>query len=114
MTSNIHWTELPGNKYLKKPEPAMLLPMGKYAKQEIRPVGHKRYEEKRWLDVCYDRDYVLTRIWLDVVVALNLPSLERVLELILDMWAYRFQSSDDVQKSVQNYRHLLGLDIDAS
>ena len=113
MTTSIHWTELPGNKYLKKPEPAMLLPKGRYEKQEIRPVGRKRHEERQWLEVCYDRDYVFARVWLDVVEALNLPSLERVLELILDVWAYRFRDSTEVQASVQRYRYLLGLEVDA-
>jgi len=112
MTSSIHWTELPGNKYLKKPEAAMLLPEGRYEKQEIRPVGRKRYEERQWLEVCYDRDYVFSRVWLDVVVALNLPSLERVLELVLDMWAHRFQENTEVLKSVAEYRKLLQLEID--
>lgn len=87
----------------------MLLPEGRHEKQEIRPVGRKRYEERQWLEVCYDKDYVFSRVWLDIVEALNLPSLERVLELILDMWAYRFRDSEEIQKSVNSYRKLLQL-----
>lgn len=81
----IHWTSLPGNKYLKKLEPAMLKNLC-IAKQTIKQIGNKRDANPEKLEVFYDRDYVLTRLLIDVIQPLQIQSLEQLIALVTDAW----------------------------
>lgn len=90
--------DLPGNKYLKKLEPSMLQNRC-IAKQTIRTIGTKRGEVPRETGVFYDRDYVLTRLAIDVIVPLEIDSLERLIALVTDAWNEKNKSDsyDELQ-----------------
>ncbi|MGL4617761.1 MAG: hypothetical protein ACRCZS_01700 [Chroococcidiopsis sp.] len=81
----IHWTDLPGNKYLKKLEPDMLKNRCVVV-QTIRQVGINRSELRKEVEVFYDRDYVLTKLLVDVIYPLHIDSLERLIALVTDAW----------------------------
>lgn len=81
----IHWMDLPGNKYLKKLEPDMLKNRC-VVQQTIRQVGIKRKVAPETIEVFYDRDYVLARLEVDVISALDIDSLERLIALVTDAW----------------------------
>lgn len=83
--NRIHWTDLPGNKYLKKLEPNMLKNRC-VAVQTIRQVGISRDEIRKEVEVFYDRDYVLTKLLVDVIYPLHIDSLERLIALVTDAW----------------------------
>lgn len=54
--------------------------------QTIREIGIKRNEAPRVVEVFYDRDYVLTRLLIDVIAPLKIDSLERLIALVTDAW----------------------------
>lgn len=81
----IHWTDLPGNKYLKKIEPAMLKNRC-IVRQTIKPIGNKRDSLPQKIEVFYDRDYVMARLLIDVIQPLQIDSLERLIALVTDAW----------------------------
>jgi len=83
--NRIHWTELPGNKYLKKLEPSMLKNRC-VVQQTIREIGVSRKKAPRAVEVFYDRDYVLARLEVDVISALDIDSLEQLIALVTDAW----------------------------
>ncbi len=83
--NRIHWTDLPGNKYLKKLEPSMLQNRC-VVQQTIRQVGVSRNQAARKTEVFYDRDYVLARLEVDVINALDIDSLDRLIALVTDAW----------------------------
>lgn len=81
----IHWTDLPGNKYLKKLEPDMLKNRC-VATQTIRQIGVRRDSVPETIEVFYDRDYVTTKLLIDVIQPLHIDSLERLVALVTDAW----------------------------
>lgn len=101
-TQQILWTETVGNKFAKNLEPMMLTNFGLKAKQCSKPTGrislndmHKVKREGQWYEVTYDKQYVITYIIKKVVSALNIPSLDYLIRLMLDVWyEYRNQSSE--------------------
>lgn len=106
-TKQIHWLDLPGNKYLKKLEPGMLLPDGCVNRQEIRPVGAKRFESREWVEVLYDKRYVVSRILIDILQPLNIKSLQRLLSLMIDVWVQAENSSNYALTEANKIRLLL-------
>jgi len=81
----IHWADLPGNKYLKKLQPTMLQNRC-VVRQKIRQVGIKRSEAPKDVGVFYDRDYVVTRLLIDVIEPLKIDSLDQLTALVTDCW----------------------------
>lgn len=81
----IHWMDLPGNKYLKKLEPAMLENRC-IAVQTIKEIGVNRNRPPVPIEVFYDRDYVLSRLSVDVIAPLQFDSLECLIALVTDAW----------------------------
>lgn len=82
----IHWHELPGNKFLKKLEPIMLSDTGCVVIQEIKAIGRKRDEARESTQVIYDCDYVIQRLNTDVIVPLQIQSLEQLQALMTQVW----------------------------
>lgn len=105
--TKLHWSELPGNKYLKKIEPAMLTKDGCLCRQLIRPVGEPRIQAREWVSVMYDRSYVIERLSNDILDALNFDSLERLLDLIIDVWLQKHNDSNAELKHAENIRQTL-------
>lgn len=54
--------------------------------QTIKQIGLKRKEAPRTVEVFYDRDYVLTRLLINVIAPLKIDSLERLIALVTDAW----------------------------
>lgn len=81
----LHWSELPGNKYSLKLDPAML-ENSFFAEQTIRKIGIKRNEPTERLRVHYDRDYAIAKIFNDVIKPLKIVSVEELIALITDCW----------------------------
>ncbi len=81
----LHWTELPGNKYLKKLEPAMLKNRC-FVEQTIRQVGMKRSEAPEKVKVHYDQDYVATKLSIDLIEPLKISELDQLIELVTNVW----------------------------
>lgn len=81
----LHWSELPGNKYSLKLDPAML-EGSFFAEQTIRQVGVKRTEEPERIKVHYDRDYVITKLLMQVIQPLKIDSSEELIALMMDVW----------------------------
>lgn len=94
----IHWTELRGNKYLKKLEPAMLTTAGCLSLQKIKEIGKKRNDPREWIEVLYDRDYVVSRLAIDVLRPLNLKTPEQLISFVLDAWKH--EHKDDQFKCI--------------
>lgn len=95
----LYWTELPGNKYLKKVEPAMLVDGGIVCRQEIKPIGAY---EKEWVEVEYDRVYVETKVKIELLNPLNcelpdLPGLLGVQRQVSDIKGYKLRGEDVVR-----------------
>lgn len=83
--NRLHWMDLPGNKYLRKLEPRMLKNRC-VVEQTIRQVGVKRSEAPEIVEVFYDRDYVVTKLLIDVIQPLKIASLEQLIALVTDCW----------------------------
>lgn len=81
----LHWSELPGNKYLLKLDPAMLENRF-FTEQTIRQVGVSRSESPVTTRVHYDCDYAITKILRDVLQPLKIDSLEQLLALMTEVW----------------------------
>lgn len=82
----IYWLDLPGNKYLKKIEASMLTPQGCVVKQEIRLRGNSRLQQRELVEILYDRDYVISKLSIEVMEPLKIDSLEQFLNLISGLW----------------------------
>lgn len=82
----IHWTALPGNKFVKKLQPAMLSPIGYVTLQSIRLVGKKRDEPRELVRVIYDREYVIERLRCEILEPLQIESLDGWQQLMLEVW----------------------------
>ena len=82
----IHWLDLPGNKYLKKLDKAMLSNEGCIAFQEIKLVGNSRSKEPELVQVVYDQQYVANRINIEILDPLEIQSLDRLLDLMTAVW----------------------------
>lgn len=82
----IYWYELPGNKFLKKLEPAMLSELGCVVIQEIKVIGKKRNESREPVRVFYDSDYVVQRLNVDLIQPLQIESLEQLQSLVSQAW----------------------------
>lgn len=80
----LHWSELPGNKYLLKLDPAMLKNCF-FAEQTIRRIGVPRSQAPERIRVHYDRDYVIAKLAI-AIEALKLGSQKDLIELITDVW----------------------------
>lgn len=105
----IYWYELPGNKYLKKLEPLMLTSEGCINKQEIRAIGQKRSEKREWIEVVYDRRYVVNRLLIGLLQPLNMQSLLRLLDLMIDVWLESQEMSPDrIAEATTTRLRLLG------
>ena len=89
----LHWSELPGNKYLLKLDPAML-ENSFCTEQTIRQVGVKRSQAPEKIKVHYDRDYVTSKL-LIAIVALKIQSKEDLLNLMMDVWDERQNTNLD-------------------
>lgn len=88
----------------------MLLPDGCTNKQEIRLVGVKRFESREWVEVLYDKQYVVSRILTDVLRPLNLVTLQRLLNLMIDVWTQANEVSNHVTIEADRIRLLLSGD----
>lgn len=82
----VYWLDLPGNKYLKKIEASMLTPQGCVIRQEIRLRGNSRSQQRECVEILYDRDYVISKLTLEVLQPLKIDSLEQFLNLISGLW----------------------------
>lgn len=78
----IHWTQLPGNKYLKKLEPKMLTPSGCTILQEIKLIGNKN---KQCVRVIYDSQYVFHCLKNNFIEPLKLNSPTDLVNLLEDI-----------------------------
>lgn len=94
----IHWMDLPGNKYLKKLDPLMLKNRCTI-EQTIKQVRTRRNEAPKTVEVFYDRDYVMTKISIDVIAPLQIDSLECLIALVTDAWndSQTLQSYNELQ-----------------
>lgn len=81
----LHWSELPGNKYSLKIDSAMLNNCF-FAEQSVRRVGSKRSDPPQKFYVHYDRDYVIKKIFIDVIEPLKITSVEELIALVTDCW----------------------------
>lgn len=79
----VYWLDLPRNKYLKKIEASMLALEGCVIEQEFRILGKKRKERVK---VIYDRDYVISKLHIEILQPLKIESLEQFLNLISGLW----------------------------
>lgn len=80
----LHWSELPGNKYLLKLDPAMLENCF-FAEQTIRRIGVPRSQAPERIRVNYDRDYVISKLSI-AIEALKIKSQEELIELMMNVW----------------------------
>ncbi len=78
----IYWYELPGNRYLKKLEPAMLSSDGCVIEQEFRVTGKKQRERFR---VKYDREYVINKLSIEVLQPLGIKTPDQLGALMTDL-----------------------------
>lgn len=79
----VYWLDLPGNKYLKKIEASMLSPQGCVIEQEFKILGKK---EKEQVKVLYDRDYVISKLSIEVLEPLKIESFEQFINLVSGLW----------------------------
>ena len=79
----IGWRDLPGNKYVKALEAAMLSEQGCIAMQKVR---HCSEPKGRMCNVIYDREYVVQFLIKRVVFALAGVGNKAIHELIDDAW----------------------------
>ncbi|MBE9193261.1 hypothetical protein IQ230_23525 [Gloeocapsopsis crepidinum LEGE 06123] len=90
----VYWADFPGNKYLKKLEPAMLNWSECTRKQIIRPIGKKRFEDRETVYVTYERSYVVSKIAIEILQPLEIKSLTELLKLMVAVWReYEKQNS---------------------
>lgn len=95
----IHWSELPGNKYLLKLDPAMLESCF-FSEQTIRRVGLRRSESPERVKVHYDRDYVVAKLLRDMIAPLRVESLEELIALATEVW----NESQNTNLDYDNYK----------
>ena len=82
----IHWsTPRPGNIFLKKIDPRMLLPDGYVLRQQIQPVGLPQ-GVKVWVRIKYDRDYVVAKLKKEVIAPLNIKDYNTFQKLVSEAW----------------------------
>lgn len=86
VAKRIHWLDLPGNKYLKKLEKAMLSSDGCIVFQKIKPIGNSRSTEPELVRVTYDQQYVANRINIEILQPLEIQSLDGLVQLMTTIW----------------------------
>ena len=94
----LHWSELPGNKYLLKLDPVMLENCF-FAEQTIGKIAVLRSQAPERIRVHYDRDYVIAKL-LSAIVTLKIESTEQLIELMIDVWDQR----QNTNLSYDNYK----------
>lgn len=104
----INWTELPGNKWLKSLEPAMLTTDGLQMRQVIKPIGRPNLDgshaskTKKWYVVSYDKSYAIHYLIHQIMEPLNIPTLDYLLDLMLKVWeTWHSNSSEKLQQVVR-------------
>lgn len=82
----MHWSDpRPGNTFLRKFDPRMLLPDGFVIRQEIQPVGTPQ-GTRVWVQVKYDRDYVVQKLCREVLQPLNIKQYNTFQKLVSEAW----------------------------
>lgn len=82
----IHWSQLPFNKYLKKIEPMMLADDGLINKQLIGSAGRIKQPAKRWIEVVYDKKYVVNKIAIELDHLIKVISPSYFIEIVTEGW----------------------------
>lgn len=83
---SIHWSELPGNKYLKKFEPAMFADQEFTCLQTIRLIGQSRTTKPETVKVIYDAAYVRKKLIIEVIEPLQIQSLDDLFKITGAAW----------------------------
>lgn len=64
----------------------MLADKGYVAKQKIKPIGRGKRGEPTWYEVTYDKEYVLTKLAVNLLQSFRFRSLHHFLELMIEVW----------------------------
>jgi hypothetical protein len=89
---SVSWQDLPGNKYVKSIDPAMLSDVG-YVKAQVLKAN--QYSEVRYRNVIYDRDYLIGWVVKNLIKPLAHLSKERIDEVVEEAWALYCKQSID-------------------
>lgn len=81
----VHWSQLSGNKFSKSIHPAMLCKDGYFATSKIALLGTPR-QDKQFVTLCYDRDYVTLWLISKLIKPLQNHGLEKILDLVREAW----------------------------
>ena len=87
----------------------MLTTAGCLSKQKIKEIGKKRHDPREWIEVLYDREYVVNRLAIDVLRPLNFKTVQQLILFMLDVWKHehkdqQFQCCAIGRKIAENYK----------
>lgn len=103
--TSIHWTDATeGNKWLKRISPAMLVGEGVPEPRFIKLPGA---EEKEYVRVMYDRDYVFAKVVKELMEQMNFDTIQRCLLFMCDVWDF-WQHNTDKPEPMRTIREFLG------
>ena len=79
----IDWRDLPGNKYVKSVDAAMITEAGYVANQKVR---HCHAPKAKLCNVTYDREYVIQFLIKRFIYSMSVAGIETIHELIDEAW----------------------------
>ena len=80
----IYWHQLGSNKYSKAVQPGMLTPSGVTVLQHIKVPPFTQYDEREYVNVIYDKEYVKERVKQYFLQPLGIKSCTELEEVLKD------------------------------